>query len=467
MASGEKKIRRDMAFSDGTLGERERFTRYRLRLQTLTRLRWLAVAGQSTTVLVVAVGLQFPFPVLYCFALIACSAWLNIYLTFRYPATHRLSPPAALGVLGFDVLQLTGLLYMTGGLVNPFSVLICVPVIISTASQPIKYTVVLGALTMACATAIAVHHLPLPWYPGVVYEAHLVLVVGIWIAIISTTLFAAFYVYRVSSEANQLADALTATELTLQREQHLFALDGLAAAAAHELGTPLATISVVAREMERALGDDERYREDLQLLRTQSERCRDILRRLTTLSADDEEHMRRLPLSSLIEEVVAPHREFGVAINVRIEAQGGDEPVGLRNAGVLYGLGNLVENAVDFAERTVDIVARYDETQVRIVIGDDGPGFPAEIHAQIGEPFLTNRHSEKQKSAGGLGLGLFIAKTLLERTGANLVFANRGEGRGALVTLTWPRAAMDAGKADKGNIGDAGLPDQTTASYLT
>lgn len=433
-----------MALNEGTIGGQGRVTRYRLRSQTLTRLRWLAVTGQSTTVLVVAVGLQFPFPVLFCFALIACSAWLNIFLTFRYPATHRLSPPAALGVLGFDVLQLTALLYMTGGLLNPFSVLICVPVIISTASQPVKHTMALGALTFLCTTLIAVFHLPLPWYPEVNYEAHSVLVIGIWIAIVSTTLFAAFYIYRVSSEANQLADALTATELTLQREQHLFALDGLAAAAAHELGTPLATISVVVKEMERALGDDERYREDLQLLRSQSERCRDILRRLTTLSADDEEHMRKLPLSSLVEEVVAPHREFGVSIAVSVEGHGGPEPVGLRNAGILYGLGNLVENAVDFAENVVAVTARYDEEEVRIAIADDGPGFSPEIQDQIGEPYLTERPMGQDKHAGGLGLGLFIAKTLLERTGARLAFANRPEG-GAIVTLIWPRTAMDQG----------------------
>nr|WP_099867216.1 ActS/PrrB/RegB family redox-sensitive histidine kinase [Pararhizobium haloflavum] len=435
-----------MTLTEPPIAGRGRYSRYRLRLQTLTRLRWLAVTGQSITVLVVAFLLEFPFPVLFCFALIACSAWLNVFLTFRYPATHRLGPSAAMGVLGFDVIQLTGLLYMTGGLVNPFSVLICVPVIISTASQPIRYTLVLGALTVASASALAIYHLPLPWYPGVVYEAHLVLIIGIWIAIISTTLFAAFYMHRVSSEANQLADALTATELTLQREQHLFALDGLAAAAAHELGTPLATISVVAKEMERALGHDERYREDLQLLRSQSERCRDILRRLTTLSTDDEEHMRKLPLSSLIEEVVAPHREFGVSIDVDVHALSGSEPVGLRNAGILYGLGNLVENAVDFAATRVTVDARYDDENVVIIIADDGPGFPPEIQAQIGEPFLTRRASGKDKRAGGLGLGLFIAKTLLERTGAAMRFENRVSG-GARITMTWPRAAMDAGQA--------------------
>ena len=431
---------------------------YRLRLQTLTRLRWLAVAGQSATVMVVAFGLGFPLPVLFCFALIACSAWLNVFLSVRYPSTHRLSPPAALGVLGFDVLQLSGLLYMTGGLVNPFSVLICVPVIISTASQPIRYTLALGTLTVFCASLLALWHLPLPWYPGVVYEAHFVLMSGIWIAIISTTAFAAFYVHRVSSEASQLADALTATELTLQREQHLVALDGLAAAAAHELGTPLATISIVAKEMERALGQDERFREDVQLLRSQSERCRDILRRLTTLSTDDEEHMRILPLSSLLEEVVSPHREFGVAIDVTTEAGTPTEPIGLRSAGILYGLGNLVENAVDFAARTVAVRASYDSERVTISILDDGPGFPPEIQSQIGEPFVTKRLGSA-KRAGGLGLGLFIAKTLLERSGAKVRFENAlPPASGALVTVTWPRNALDAGR-DKGDVtGGNGRP---------
>ena len=432
---------------------------YRLRLQTLTRLRWLAVAGQSATVIVVAFGLGFPLPVLFCFALIACSAWLNVFLTVRYPSTHRLSPPAALGVLGFDVLQLSGLLSMTGGLVNPFSVLICVPVIISTASQPIRYTLALGALTVLCASMLALWHLPLPWYPGVIYEAHFVLMSGIWIAIISTTAFAAFYVHRVSSEASQLADALTATELTLQREQHLVALDGLAAAAAHELGTPLATISIVAKEMERALGHDERFREDLQLLRSQSERCRDILRRLTTLSTDDEEHMRILPLSSLLEEVVSPHREFGVAIEVTTEAGTPAEPVGLRSAGILYGLGNLVENAVDFAAATVAIRASYDSERVIISIRDDGPGFPAEIQSQIGEPFVTKRTGGANKRGGGLGLGLFIAKTLLERSGAKVRFENAASpDSGAMVTVEWPRKALDTGR-DRGDVsGGNGRP---------
>ena len=421
----------------------DRVSRYRLRLETLTRLRWLAVTGQCLAVMFTAFYLHFSFPAILCFALIACSAWLNVFLTLRYPATHRLEPLAALGVLGFDLLQLTGLLFMTGGIANPFAIFVAVPVIISSASQPVRYTLGLIALAIFSVSMLAFFSLPLPWYDGATYKLPLLLHGGVWLGIVSTIVFAAFYTYRVSSEANLLADALAATELTLQREQHISALDGLAAAAAHELGTPLATISVVAREMERALGPDERFREDVQLLRSQSERCRDILRRITTLSTDDEAQMRRLPLTLLVEEVVAPHREFGVDLVVTVEGEG-SEPVGRRNPGILYGLGNLIENAVDFAELSVEVAVVYDRDVVRLTIGDDGPGFPADVIGQIGEPFLTRRTGAEQAGAGGLGLGLFIAKTLLERSGAVLRFSNRpGAGGGAVVKVAWPRRAMD------------------------
>ena len=416
--------------------------RYRLRLQTLTRLRWLAVAGQSAAVLVIAQGYGFPLPELLCFALIGCSAWLNIFLTVRFPASHRLPPMGALGVLAFDVLQLSGLLFMTGGLDNPFSVLICVPVIISAASQPVRYTFALGLLSAVSVTLLAFFSLPLPWYPDSSFELPFILRAGVWIAIMSTTAFAAFYAYQVSAEASQLADALAAAELVLQREQHLSALDGLAAAAAHELGTPLATITVVVREMERMLGSDPRFSEDLQLLKSQAERCRDILRRLTTLSAEDEEHMRRLPLNAMIEEIIAPHREFGIVIDVVTRDDGDREPVTRRNPGILFGLGNIVENAVDFATEKVIVDVDHDRQHVTITIRDDGPGYSQDVLGQIGLPYMNRRGRGEAEKAGGLGLGLFIAKTLLERSGATLHFSNNAGG-GARVSISWPREKLD------------------------
>ena len=269
---------------------------HRLRLNTLIKLRWLAIVGQSAAVLIVAYGFEFPLPVSICFALIAISAWLNLYLAFRYPATHRLRPFAALGIMVFDAFQLAGLLYLTGGLTNPFSLLMTVPVVVSATSLPLRMTIGLGALAVAMVTLLVFFHMPLPWFAGAELPMPFVYVAGMWVAVVSSIAFTGVYAWRVADEARKLANALTATELVLQREQHLSALDGLAAAAAHELGTPLATIALVAKEMERALGEDPRWHEDVTLLRSQSERCREILKRLTSLSSEGEEHLAQLPL---------------------------------------------------------------------------------------------------------------------------------------------------------------------------
>ncbi|KQZ19298.1 ATPase [Mesorhizobium sp. Root552] len=413
----------------------------RLRLNTLIRLRWLAIFGQSTAVLVVAYWLEFPLPVGLCFALIAGSAWMNLWLAFRYPAAHRLKPLAAMGILTFDSLQLAGLLYMTGGLTNPFSLLMTVPVVISATSLPLRLTAVLGALVMAVATLLAFFHLPLPWIEGAPLVMPFVYVAGMWMALLSSIAFTAIYAFRVADEARLLANALAATELVLQREQHLSALDGLAAAAAHELGTPLATITLVAKEMEKVLGKDPKFHDDVTLLRTQSERCREILKRLTSLSSEGEPLLTRLPLTSLIEEVIAPHRDFGISIKLKPGERTGAEPVGRRNPGVIYGLGNLVENAVDFAHTSVSVSWSWDDASVNLTITDDGAGFPAEVIDRIGEPYMSTRQGAEP--GGGLGLGLFIAKTLLERSGASIVFSNSsGPGEGALVQIKWPRSVF-------------------------
>lgn len=413
----------------------------RLRLNTLIRLRWLAIVGQSITVLTVAFGLGFPLPVGLCFAFIASSAWLNVILTLRFPAAHRLSPLAAMAILVFDSLQLAGLLYMTGGLTNPFSLLMTVPVVISATSLPLRLTATLCVLVMGLASLLMFFHQPLPWEPDVQLALPFVYVVGMWMALFSSILFTAIYAFRVAEEARLLANALAATELVLQREQHLSALDGLAAAAAHELGTPLATIALVAKEMEKALGRDSHYRDDVTLLRSQSERCREILKRLTSLSSEGEPQLSKLPLTSLVEEVIAPHRDFGISILLVPGERVGPEPVGRRNPGVLYGLGNLVENAVDFARAKVTIGWSWNDSHVSFSITDDGPGIPPEIMDRIGEPYMSTRMGAEP--GGGLGLGLFIAKTLLERSGATLSFSNsNGPGEGAIVTIVWPTAAF-------------------------
>lgn len=435
MSIAEKSSLRHAQFGDSSR---------RIRLQTLVRLRWLAVAGQSVTVLIVWQFLNFPLPLAEALLLIGALAGANLFLSYRFAPTHRLEPTAAFALLGFDLLQMAGLLFITGGLANPFAPLICVPVIISFASQPLVPSLALLAFAVICTTILVFTPYSVPWYPDHALAVEPVMQLGVWCAIASMMSFAAFYAYRVSHEATQLADALAATELVLEREKHLSQLDGLAAAAAHELGTPLATITVVSKEMQRELGNDEKYGEDVALLRSQSERCRDILRRLTSLSTDNEEHMRRLPLSSLIEEVTAPHRQFGIDIKLVEKNSRHGEPVGNRNAGILYGLGNLIENAVDYARNVVTLTVEHDAEKVVVTIADDGQGFAPDVLLRIGEPYMSSRPTSQDR-AGGLGLGLFIAKTLLERSGATLRFDNwQADGSGARVHIEWPRWRMEA-----------------------
>jgi two-component system, sensor histidine kinase RegB len=423
-----------------------------LRLETLVRLRWLAVAGQTVAVLFVEFGLEFPAPIAECFALIAMSALLNIALGLRYSASLRVGTWPAFALLAYDAVQLAGLLYLTGGLENPFAFLLLVPVIVSATALGSRSTVFLSLIVIGLASVLALFHWPLPWYPGESLPLPLVYVAGMWVALTSACVFTGVYTYRVAKEARRLATALNATELVLAREQHLSALDGLAAAAAHELGTPLATIALVAKELEREFPPGSAYSDDIALLKSQSERCRDILTKLTSLSEEGDRHLDRLPLSHLLEEVVEPYRDFGAEIVISAAEGMGSEPIGNRNPAIVYGLANLVENAVDFALSRVEVKSEWSDTNVAVTIADDGPGFAPGIIDRIGEPYVTTRGpsqgEEEDHEAGGLGLGFFIAKTLLERTGARLTFANRPPAEtGAVVRVVWPRSVMDTGGA--------------------
>jgi two-component system sensor histidine kinase RegB len=425
---------------------------YGLRLDTLIRIRWLAIAGQTAALLFTAFALEYELPLAGALALVSASAWLNVFLRARHAASTRLSGPHAAVLLGYDILQLAALLYLTGGMQNPFAVLLVVPVIVSATAHSFRQIVPLGALAILAATVLAFRHLPLPAPPGEPVSLPILVIAGMWVAVCSTLVFTAVYAYLVAHEARKLSAALAATELVLQREQHLSALDGLAAAAAHELGTPLATIALVSREMMRELPGTSPLAEDAKLLRDQAERCRGILRKLSSLSDDPESHLARMPLSSMMEEVAAPHRDFGVSISIGPGVRP-DEPVLRRNPGVLYGLGNLLENAVDFAVSKVEFSARWDGRQISIVIGDDGPGYPADLLERIGEPYMTSRRREREATGGGLGLGLFIAKTLLERSGAQLVFFN-ATGGGARIEVHWPRRLVDISLA-AGSVSEA------------
>jgi two-component system, sensor histidine kinase RegB len=421
-----------------------------VRLDTLVRLRWLAVIGQTTAVLVVYLGLDFELPIWACLAVIALTAWLNVALRWRFRMTQRVEPERAAWLLAFDIAELAILLFLTGGLENPFAFLFLGPVLLSATALPPRLTLMLGGFAAACATALIFVHYPLPWDADQPLELPPIYTMGVWLSLLLAIGFIGAYAWQLTEEARQLADALAATELVLAREQHLSQLDGLAAAAAHELGTPLSTITVIATEIEREMAPDSPHAEDVKLLREQAQRCRGILGKLTQLSASAEP-FDRMTLSALIEETVAPHRNFGVGINVALARHDAAEPIGRRNPVILYGLGNLLENAVDFARERVDVTGEWSAQEVTLTINDDGPGFAPEIMDRIGEPYVTGRrrvHHSVDVEAGGLGLGLFIAKTLLERSGAKLVFANRAApAQGASVQVRWARADFEESPA--------------------
>jgi two-component system, sensor histidine kinase RegB len=429
----------------------------RLRLQTIVRLRWLAVLGQSITVIGAYWVLGMDLPIGGCFAVIALSAWLNVALRIRFPASQRLKSNSAFIMLGYDILQLAALLYLTGGLENPFAFLLIAPVTVSASTLPLRITVALGVLAIAAASLLTTYHYPLPWFHGEQLDMPLPYVLGVWAAVVSGILFIGFYSWRTAEEGRRMAEALAAAEMVLAREQKLSALDGLAAAAAHGLGTPLATIAVVTKELLRDAKKDDPHYDDVLLLRAQAERCREILKELAGRGEELDIIVSRMPVSHLIEEVVEPHRLMAVPIEVTTGpregvAPGSDaarEPVTQRNPGMIYGLGNLVENAIDFAAEKVEVDASWTQDEVRIVIADDGEGFPPNVLEQLGEPFVTTRPGqswgeEQPDEHIGMGLGFFIAKTLLERSGARLELANRAEpDAGALVTVIWPRAKFE------------------------
>ncbi len=427
----------------------------RLRLQTAVRLRWFAVAGQLLTVGLVYFVLGFQLPFGICLAFIALSAWLNVFLRIRYPARTRLSISLATWLLAYDILQLAGLLYLTGGVDNPFTFLLVAPVTVSAATLPPRNTVVLGVLAASAAILLIWYHLPLPWSHGTGLELPMLYKLGELSSVLAGMTFLALYVWRIAKEARQMSDALAATELVLAREQQLHALDGLAAAAAHELGTPLATITLVTKELAREAPPDTPFADDIALLNAQAVRCREILRKLTRSPSESDPLHARMSVTQLIEEAAGPYRGFGTEIVVNAgpeagaERTGSLEPVGERRPGVIYGLGNLVENAVDFAREKVEITAKWSAREVVVSIADDGPGIAPEVMDTLGEPYITTRPSRRPEQyrdgePSGLGLGFFIAKTLLERSGASVALENREPPeRGALITISWPRETFE------------------------
>lgn len=421
-----------------------------LRLETLLRLRWYSALVQAILVGIAHFGLGLELPLGSIGLVLLFAVALNMALHVRTQASYRMEESAAFVLLGADVLQLAALLYFVGGIHNPFSIFFLAPVLFSATALPPQRTVVLGLLAMAASTFILPFHKPLAWLGGeeLALPAHFA--IWLWGALQICIVFVGVYAWRIAEEARQLVQALAMTELLLEREQHISDLDGLAAAAAHELGTPLSTISLVAGELLHGKLNDDAVRADVQLIKEQAQRCRQILAQIPTLGEPNAAPFRTVPVSGLLAEVIHRYKDQGAPVTL-VKSGPEPEPRCLRNPGLLYGIGNLLQNAVEFASSAVRIDVGWDADEVRIDIADDGPGIPDFVLERLGEPYITSRPFEANVTdangslrGGGMGLGLFIAKVLLERSGASLEAGNNaGHGAGATIRLVWPRHLLE------------------------
>ena len=431
-----------------------------VRLRTMTYVRVLALTGQAAALIAAHYhfGLRFNVTLVW---LVMGAAALSVFLSLLlFPQTKRLSDTEAMLTFLFDIAQLVCLLYLTGGITNPFSLLILAPVSVSAMALKPRSTLLLAVIAVALVTLIALTYQPLRFQDGTVHVVPPIFAFGFWAAIIIGIVFQAFYAHRVAAEANSMADALLAVQMALSREQKLTDLGGVVAATAHELGTPLATIKLISAELVTALRDRPDLAEDAQILVEQADRCRDILRSMGRAGKDDT-HLRRAPLEAVLQEAAEPHLDRGKQVHFVLNpARNGaaEQPVIQRRPEIIHGLRNLIQNAVDFAKEEVWVQAEWTDQRLTIRILDDGRGFSPQILGNIGEPFIKHRRDparpRRRPAYEGMGLGLFIAKTLLERSGARLDFDNSDgadmdlpEGRkltGARITLVWPLPRITA-----------------------
>lgn len=422
----------------------------RIRLRTLVALRWMAILGQTSAIIIVGFLFHFPLPLALCFGAVAASSWLNIILAFALPSQRLLKSWEATSQLAFDILQLAFLLYLTGGITNPFSVLIIAPATIAASTLRPRWVVFIISLAIACVLFLSYNAMPLPWYVGVSLDIPELYKYGLAAGTIIGLLFTCAYAFRVSAEELRLADALIATQKILAHEQQLAAVGGLAAAAAHELGTPMATIQLTSKEMVNDL-EDGQTKEDAQLIYEQSLRCREILRNLSLQKNVSDPTVERLPIEQLLQEAASRHSSNNSNNNKAIlydinPPNDGAQLIVKRMPGVLYGLGNFIENGIQFAHEKLEIRCKWNSRIISVEIMDDGKGFDPDILPRLGEPYVTTRGhgTSGAQVREGMGLGFFIAKTLLERSGGKVKFGNRAAPQtGAIVKIVWSRDNLE------------------------
>ena len=428
-----------------------------IRLRTMIFIRWVAITGQLAAIIIAFQYFELALDLSLCFFAVGLSALANIVASLFFPESKRLSELENVFMILFDLFQLAFLLFLTGGLNNPFSFLLVAPVVVSAAALKKKSTIIIGSAAVLIVTLLSHFFVPLETLSGKTLTIPDIFLFGNWVAISTGIVFLAFYSNRVTSELNTMSDALFATQAALSREQKLTDLGGVVAAAAHELGTPLATIKLTSSELIEELKNFPELHDDAMLIRDQADRCGDILNGMGGAGKDDLQ-MHQTLLAEIIREAAEPHSQRGVTIETKISDghKGGiDEPYIIRRPEIIHGLRNMIQNAVDFATSKVWVESSWTKESITITISDDGYGYPPNLLGRLGDPFLGAKiGKENRQGYEGMGLGLFIAKTLLERTGAKISFSNgqrnqtsahsKREASGAIVEIYWPRKKVES-----------------------
>ncbi len=403
--------------------------------KTLVILRWIAIFGQFIAINLVYFFLKLELPIVLAYIVISIGLCTNLFLQFRIKSIQLKDFYASLFLI-YDLIQLTLLLYLTGGISNPFSILMIIPTIVSSTFLSMGTTIVLGILTIFFLFLLTIFHFPLPGIHDSSVTFPKLYLTGYFLAIIVGLVFLSYFGVRFSGESKRRSDAVSKLQQVIAKEYELESLGGQAAAAAHSLGTPLATISVVATELKKEIGNNKEYSKDIDLLISQSKRCGEILKKISKKQIKEDKFFNKTNLENLLNEILISFRETSSKEIILIAEDNKSDFNFQRTPELIYGLRNFIGNSIKFSKSRVEIILTSDDKKIQIKINDDGPGFPEDIIEIIGEPYIKSK-SMQVSSNSGTGLGTFLGKTLLERESANLYFSKDIKLKGASVVITW------------------------------
>ena len=403
--------------------------------KTLVFLRWIAIVGQFITISIVFFFFKFELPFFYCSIVIFLGALTNFYLQFKFK-NNQLNNFTSTFVLFYDLIQLSFLLYLTGGITNPFSILLIVPAIVSSTFLSLKSTINLSIITIVVLLILTIYNFPLPHYGKLHFHVPDTYIYALPIAIIITLIFLTYFGVRFGLESRKRTEALNKLELILAKEHELESIGLQAAAAAHSLGTPLSTINVIARELEKEIGKNSKYSKDIELLLTQTKRCSDILSNLSRDQFKEDNFLSNIRIEELLNSILRSFTEISEKKLSLLTEKNEVNPKIERTLEITYGLRNFIGNAVKYGNTKVNVTLESNNSVTKVQVSDDGPGFSEDVLEVLGEPYIRSK-DKIISTKSGLGLGTFIGKTLLERMKANVMFGKCPKTKGAMVIIKW------------------------------